>query len=117
MSSEPTARDLVELVTSIPGVCGLEPGIGTTLRTLDARVRRVGGDRAHFGLNLDRPGRAVTVEVSVDRSRPIRDIVRDIQAALQDALAGSVPAGVDARVRVQSLDTHAGRASFRLGRA
>lgn len=117
MSSEPTARDLVEMVTSIPGVRGLEPGIGTTLRALDARVRRVGVDRAHFGLDLDRPGGAVTVEVSVDRSRSIRDIVRDVQAALQDALAGSMPAGVDARVRVQSLDTHVGSASFHLGRA
>lgn len=114
MSTEPTARALVDVVTAVRGVCGIEPGVGTTLRTLDSRVRRSGIDQSHFGLHLDRTSGSLVVEVSLDRTRPIRDTVRDIQAALRAALASGAPAETTVRVRVQSLDPGAGRATVRL---
>ena len=85
MNTEPTAAQLIELVVAIPGVAGIEPGIGTSLRALDARIRRTGPHATHFGLHVDHSGGTVTVEVSLDRSRPIRDTVQDIQHTLHNA--------------------------------
>ncbi|AVZ40238.1 hypothetical protein CT688_12950 [Dietzia sp. JS16-p6b] len=94
---------MIELVVAVPGVNGIEPGIGTSLRALDARIRRAGAASTHFGLYVDRDGGRVTVEVSLDQSRPVRQCVRDIQVALRDALGDTVPDGTELEVRVQSL--------------
>lgn len=99
----PTAADLVDLVAAVPGVRGIEPGVATTLRTLDARIRRTGAGSSHFGLHVDRDAATVTVEVCVDRSRPVRESVRDIQHTLQRTLRDALPAGLEVHVRVQSL--------------
>ena len=104
----PTASELVRVVTAVPGVSGIDPGVATTMRALDARVRR-GGDSAHFGLYIDGAGPGVVAEVCLDRTRPVREIVRDIQAAVRAAAAGSVPDGADVTVRVQSLEPGRGR--------
>lgn len=104
MRTEPTAAELIDLVVAIPGVSGIEPGVGTTLRTLDSRIRRAGAGANHFGLHVDRADGTVTVEVCLDRSRPVRECVREIQLVLREALGKSVPAGTEWQVRVQSLD-------------
>ena len=103
MRTEPTAAELIDLVGAVPGVNGIEPGIGTSLRALDARIRRAGPVLSHFGLHVDRDGNRVTVEVSLDPSRPVRQSVREIQSVLRDALGASVPVGTELEVRVQSL--------------
>ncbi|MBB0992218.1 UNVERIFIED_ORG: hypothetical protein EDC92_1472 [Dietzia maris] len=106
MNTEPTAAQLIELVVAIPGVAGIEPGIGTSLRALDARIRRTGPHATHFGLHVDHSGGTVTVEVSLDRSRPIRDTVQDIQHTLHNALAATAPESTQWKIRVQSLTTN-----------
>lgn len=98
-----TAADLTSVVTKIPGVRGIEPGITSTLRALDARIRRSESSRARYGLIVE-PGRGlVTVEIGVDGSRPVRQIVTDTQRAVQQALEGSDSAGLTVLVRVQSI--------------
>lgn len=109
MSTEPTAADLIDLVVAIPGVRGVEPGVGTTIRALDARIRRNGSRATRFGLHLDDTEGTVTVEVCVDHTRPVRESVREIQRVLQNALRDTMPsgastAGPEIHVRVQSLD-------------
>ena len=106
MNTEPTAAQLIELVVAIPGVAGIEPGIGTSLRALDARIRRTEPHATHFGLHVDHNARTVTVEVSLNRSRPIRQTVRDIQHALHGALAATMPEPTQWQVRVQSLSAN-----------
>lgn len=103
MNTEPTAAELIDLVVAVPGVNGIEPGIGTSLRALDARIRRAGSESSHFGLHVDREGCRVTVEVSLDHSRPVRQSVRDIQVVLRNALGATAPDGTELEVRVQSL--------------
>lgn len=105
MSTEPTAAELIDLVVATPGVSGIEPGVGTTLRTLDSRIRRADAEANHFGVHVDRADATVTVEVCLDRSRPVRECVRAIQLALREALDGTMPARTEWRVRVQSLET------------
>ncbi|MFN3600840.1 MAG: transcriptional regulator [Dietzia sp.] len=101
---KPTTAEVIALVVAIPGVNGIEPGIGTTLRALDARIRRAGSDSSHFGLHIDRAERKVTVEVCLDPSRSVRQSVREIQSVLRNALGSTVPDGTELEVRVQSLD-------------
>ena len=100
----PTAADLLAVVTSVPGVHAIEPGLGTALRTIDARVRRSSARTAHFGLHIDTAEGTALVEVCLDRSRPVREAVRDIQLALRRALAAQAgEADAEVTVRVQSL--------------
>lgn len=98
-----TAADLIDLVAELPGVRGIEPGVGTTLRTLDARIRRGDAGASHFGLRVDREASTVMVEICVDRSRPVRESVREIQQTLQRALRDTLPVDTKFHVRVQSL--------------
>lgn len=102
-TGELTAAELVDLVAELPGVRGIEPGVGTTLRTLDARIRRADAGASHFGLHVDSDAGTVKVEICVDRSRPVRESVRDIQQTLQRALRDTLPAETEFHVRVQSL--------------
>lgn len=104
MTTEPTAALLIDQVLAVPGVVGIEPGIGTSLRTLDARIRRTGAHAARFGLHIDRDHHIVTVEVCLDRRRAIRDTVRDIQHTLHRALSGTMTPATEWTVRVQSLE-------------
>lgn len=105
-----STTDLLAVVTSVPGVRAIEPGLGTALRTLDARVRRSGTRTAHFGLHIDTAEGTALVEVALDRSRPVRETVRGIQLALRQALASDrdrpgtdAESGSEVTVRVQSL--------------
>lgn len=85
MTTEDTAAALVRIVTAVPGVRGIEPGIASALRTLDAHLRGQDGQVARFGIVIDDAQRT-TIEVGLDGSRPIRQVVRDIQAAVMQAL-------------------------------
>ena len=86
MTNEPRAADLVRTITAVPGVRGIEPGIASTMRTLDARVRGERADTARFGVVIDTGDSRVTIEVGLDGTRPIRQVVRAIQEAVLSAL-------------------------------
>ncbi|MBO3725169.1 transcriptional regulator [Actinomyces bowdenii] len=85
MRTEDTAAALVRTVTGVPGVRGIEPGIASALRTLDTHLRGQAGQVARFGIVVDDAQRT-TIEVGLDGSRPVRQVVRDIQAAVMQAL-------------------------------
>lgn len=103
MTADPAEADIIGLVTSVPGILGIEPGIGTTLRTLDARIRRDRRAANHFGLHIDSDNGTIVVEVCVDHSRATREIVREIQDVVRTALQGAFSAEPTILVRVQSL--------------
>ncbi|OYN96934.1 hypothetical protein [Enemella evansiae] len=100
-----TAAELTSVVTAIPGVRGIEPGITSTLRALDARIRRSQASQARYGLMVEPDQGTVTVEIGVDSSRPVRDIVEDTQRAVQRAIDDSDAASMTVLVRVQSVAT------------
>ncbi|WP_313818380.1 hypothetical protein [Citricoccus sp.] len=114
MSSEPqlpavsgptgavTAADLISVVEAVPGVRGIEAGIATTLRSLDARLRRQHTDHVRFGMVIDPVTGQVVVEIALTVLRPVWQIVAEVQGAVQAALqdAGT---GREVLVRVQSL--------------
>ena len=95
MTNRTRAAELVKAITAVPGVRGIEPGIASTMRTLDARVRAGGTAYSRFGVVIDAEGSSITVEVGLDGSLPVRKVVRDIQEAALRALGGH-DAGTDA---------------------
>lgn len=99
MTNRTRAAELVKAITAVPGVRGIEPGIASTMRTLDARVRAGGTAYSRFGVVIDAEGSSITVEVGLDGSLPVRKVVRDIQEAALRALGGhdaGTGAGTDA---------------------
>lgn len=122
MTTSLSAAELASLVTAVPGVRGIEPGIGSTLRAIGSHIRQQDPRQARFGVVVESASRRAVIEIGIDGSRPVKEIVRDVQETIIRALSeegehddasetreGSDPFGVGDRnapqvtVRVQSL--------------
>lgn len=57
-------------------MCGIELGIGNAIEAVGSDIRG-NGDNARFGVTIDMI--PTGTEVGIDGSRPVKDIVRDIQ--------------------------------------
>ncbi|MEZ7667870.1 transcriptional regulator [Rothia sp. 27098_8_161] len=84
MTTNFSGAELLRLVTAIPGVRGIEPGLGSTLKVIGSRM-----PQARFGVIIESGLRKATIEVSIDGSRPVKDIVRDIQETVIHSLSQS----------------------------
>ena len=82
MTTNFSAAELLRLVTAIPGVRGIEPGLGSTLKVIGSRM-----PQARFGVIVESGSRQATIEVGIDESRPVKDIVRDIQETVIRSLS------------------------------
>lgn len=82
-----SVAELTRLITAVPGVRGFEPGLGSTLKVLGSHMQPAGSQRARLGVIVESDSGSATVEVSVDGSRPVRDIVRDVQETVICALS------------------------------
>ena len=104
MTTSISAAELATAVTSVPGVRGVEPGIGSTLKTVGSHIQGNDAD-ARFGVIIDADGQSIVLEVGIDGSRPVKDIVRDIQETVIRAVSEARGNGDETvvRVRVQSL--------------
>ncbi|MGP9536635.1 hypothetical protein ACT3SP_01395 [Brachybacterium sp. AOP43-C2-M15] len=104
-TSTADAAALIDVVTAVPGVIGLEPGVATTLRTLDARLRRSDPSASRYGLVIDRDTGDVTVEIAVRGPLPLRSTVEEVQRTVRRAMGDRAAASPQVLVRVQSLGT------------
>ena len=106
-----SAAELTHVVTAVPGVRGIEPGIGSTLKVIG---NRMSGDpaTARFGVIIESGGQKVIIEIGIDGSRAVKEIVRDVQEAVLRSLSANRESGASesgskpqpqVRVRVQSL--------------
>ena len=104
MTTSISAAELATAVTSVPGVRGVEPGISSTLKTVGSHIQGNDAD-ARFGVIIDADGHSIVLEVGIDGSRPVKDIVRDIQETVIRAVSKARGNGDETvvRVRVQSL--------------
>ena len=87
MTTSLSAAELAHLVTAVPGVRGIEPGIGSTLRALGSRMRQQDPQQARFGVIVEEGSSRAVIEIGVDGSRPVKDIVRDVQEAIIGSLS------------------------------
>ena len=87
MTTSLSAAELAHLVTAVPGVRAIEPGIGSTLRALGSRMRQQDPQQARFGVIVEEGSSRAVIEIGVDGSRPVKDIVRDVQEAIISSLS------------------------------
>lgn len=95
-------QDLAAAVLAVPGIAALEPGITTTLHTVDARIRRA-DSAARYGLQFDPVAGTLVVEVAVRSLLPVRSVVENLQEAAAEALRRAGHDGIRVVVRVQSV--------------
>ena len=107
MTTNLSAAKLTHVVTAVPGVRGIEPGIGSTLKAIGSHMS---GDpaAARFGVIIKSGGQKVLIEIGIDDSRTVKEIVRNVQeAVLASRKGGASGSGSkpqpQVRVRVQSL--------------
>ena len=75
-----SAAELTHVVTAVPGVRGIEPGVGSTLKAIGSRMSGDLAD-ARFGIIIE-SGEKVIIEIGIDGSRKVKEIVRDVQEAV-----------------------------------
>ena len=93
MTTSLSAAELAHLVTAVPGVRGIEPGIGSTLRAIGSHIRQQDPHQARFGVVVEAGSRRAVIEIGIDGSRPVKDIVRDVQETIIRALSEAGEAG------------------------
>ena len=87
MTTSLSAAELAHLVTAVPGVRGIEPGIGSTLRAIGSHIRQQEPRQARFGVVVEAGSRRAVIEIGIDGSRPVKDIVRDVQETIIRSLS------------------------------
>ena len=87
MTTSLSAAELAHLVTAVPGVRGIEPGIGSTLRAIGNYIRQRDPQQARFGVVVEAGSRRAVIEIGIDGSRPVKDIVRDVQETIIRSLS------------------------------
>ena len=87
MTTNLSAAELAHLVTAVPGVRGIEPGIGSTLRAIGSHIRQQDPHQARFGVVVEAGSRRAIIEIGIDSSRPVKVIVRDVQETIIRSLS------------------------------
>ena len=93
MTTNLSAAELAHLVTAVPGVRAIEPGIGSTLRALGSHMRQQDPQQARFGVIVEEGSSRAVVEIGIDGSRPVKDIVRDVQESILRSLSQASESG------------------------
>ena len=87
MTTSLSAAELANLVTAVPGVRGIEPGIGSTLRAIGSRIRQQDPRQARFGVVVEAGSHRAVIEIGIDGSRPVKEIVHDVQETIIRSLS------------------------------
>ena len=111
MTTSLSAAELTHLVTAVPGVRGIEPGIGSTLRALGSRMRQQDSQQARFGVIVEEGSRQAVIEIGIDGSRPVKDIVRDVQETILRSLSQASESGDASEARESSDSSDVGEQS------
>ena len=111
MTTSLSAAELTHLVTAVPGVRAIEPGIGSTLRAIGSRMRQQDPQRARFGVIVEEGSRQAVIEIGIDGSRPVKDIVRDVQETIIRSLSQTGESGDASEAREGSDSSDVGEQS------
>ena len=108
MTTNLSAAELAHLVTAVPGVRGIEPGIGSTLKAISSRMRQQDPQQARFGVVVEAGSRRAVIEIGIDGSRPVKDIVRDVQETIIRSLTEAGESDDDSETRQDSGSSDVG---------
>ena len=87
MTTSLSVAELAHLVTAVPGVRAIEPGIGSTLRAIGSHIRRQDPRQARFGVVVEAGSCRAVIEIGIDGSRPVKEIVHDVQETIIRSLS------------------------------
>ena len=108
MTTNLSVAELAHLVTAVPGVRGIEPGIGSTLRAIGSRMRQQDPQQSRFGVIVEEGSSRAVVEIGIDGSRPVKDIVRDVQETIIRSLTEAGESDDDSETRQDSGSSDVG---------
>ena len=108
MTTNLSAAELAHLVTAVPGVRGIEPGIGSTLKAISSRMRQQDPQQARFGVVVEAGSRRAVIEIGIDGSRPGKDLVRDVQETIIRSLTEAGESDDDSETRQDSGSSDVG---------
>ena len=108
MTTNLSAAELAHLVTAVPGVRAIEPGIGSTLRALGSHMRQQDPQQARFGVIVEEGSSRAVIEIGIDGSRPVKDIVRDVQETIIRSLTEAGESDDDSETRQDSGSSDVG---------
>ena len=108
MTTSLSAAELANLVTAVPGVRGIEPGIGSTLRAIGSHMRQQDPQQARFGVVVEAGSCRAVIEIGLDGSRPVKDIVRDVQETILRSLSQASESGETSETREGSDSSDVG---------
>ena len=111
MTTSLSAAELAHLVTAVPGVRAIEPGIGSTLRAIGSHMRQQDPQQARFGVIVEEGSSRAVIEIGIDGSRPVKDIVRDVQEAITRSLSQTGESGDPSEAREGSGSSDVGEQS------
>ena len=111
MTTSLSAAELANLVTAVPGVRGIEPGIGSTLRAIGSRMRQQDPQQSRFGVIVEEGSSRAVIEIGVDGSRPVKDIVRDVQETILRSLSQASESATPSEAREGSGSSDVGEQS------
>lgn len=111
MTTNLSVAELAHLVTAVPGVRGIEPGIGSTLRAIGSRMHQQDPQQSRFGVIVEEGSSRAVVEIGIDGSRPVKDIVRDVQEAVIRSLSQAGESGDASEAREDSGSSDVGEQS------
>ena len=108
MTTNLSAAELAHLVTAVPGVRGIEPGIRSTLKAISSRISQQNPQQARFGVVVEAGSRRAVIEIGIDGSRPVKDIVRDVQETIIRSLTEAGESDDDSEARQDSGSSDVG---------
>ena len=108
MTTSLSAAELANLVTAVPGVRGIEPGIGSTLRAIGSHLRQQDPREVRFGVVVEAGSHRAVIEIGIDGSRPVREIVRDVQETILRSLSQASESGETSEARESSGSSNVG---------
>ena len=111
MTTNLSVAALAQLVTAVPGVRAIEPGIGSTLRAIGSRMRQQDPQQARFGVIVEEGSSRAVIEIGIDGSRPVKDIVRDVQETITRSLSQAGESGDPSEAREGSGSSDVGEQS------
>ena len=108
MTTNLSAAELAHLVTAVPGVRGIEPGIRSTLKAIGSRIGQQNPQQARFGVIVEAGSRRAVIEIGIEDSRPVKDIVRDVQETILRSLSQAGESGDASETREGSDSSDVG---------
>ena len=111
MTTSLSAAELANLVTAVPGVRGIEPGIGSTLMAIGSRIQQQDPREVRFGVVVEAGSHRAVIEIGIDGSRPVKEIVRDVQETIIRSLSQTGESGAPSEAREGSASSDVGEQS------